>query len=62
MRGSTHVNNVTTVRIDLAKTVFSVRGVDAEGDDVLRKTVGRTKLSALIGLLPRCVIGLVWSA
>jgi transposase len=52
------VNNVTTVGIDLAKNVFSLHGVDARGNVVLHKTVGRGKLLALIAQLPRCVIGL----
>jgi transposase len=52
------VNNVTTVGIDLAKNVFSLHGVDAQGRIVLRKTISRGKLLALIAQLPCCVIGL----
>lgn len=52
------MNNVTTVGIDLAKNVFSLHGVDAQGRIVLRKTVSRGKLLALIAQLPCCVIGL----
>jgi transposase len=52
------VTNVTTVGIDLAKNVFSVHGVDAHGDVVLRKTLGRARLLALIAQLPPCLIGM----
>lgn len=52
------MNNVTTVGIDLAKNVFSLHGVDAQGHVVLRKTVNRGKLLALVAQLRCCVIGL----
>ena len=35
------MNKITTVGVDLAKSVFSVHGVDADGRTVLRKTVRR---------------------
>ena len=38
------MGNVTTVGIDLAKNVFSLHGVDANGAVVLRKTVSRARL------------------
>lgn len=50
--------NVTTCGIDLAKAVFSVHAVDGSGGVVLRKTVGRARLMALIAQLPPCLIGL----
>ena len=52
------MNNVTTVGIDLAKNVFSVHGVDAQGREVLRRTVRREQLLALIAQLPSCLIGM----
>jgi transposase len=52
------VGNVTTCGIDLAKTVFSVHAVDGAGTVVLRKTVGRSRLVALIAQLPPCLIGM----
>ena len=52
------MDNVTTVGIDLAKNVFSLHGVDQHGSTVLRKTVSRTKLAALVAQLPPCLIGL----
>jgi transposase len=44
--------------IDLAKSVFTVHGVDDAGRTVLRKTVRREKLMELIVALPPCLIGM----
>ncbi len=52
------MNDVTTVGIDLAKSVFSLHGVDACGAVVLRKSVSRAKLSELVAQLPPCLIGM----
>ena len=52
------MREITTVGVDLAKSVFSVHGVDAAGRTVLRKTVRREKLLELIAALPPCLIGM----
>ena len=52
------MTDVTTVGIDLAKNVFSVHGVGAEGAVVLRRSVGRAKLLELIAQLPPSLIGM----
>lgn len=52
------MNNVTTVGIDLAKNVFSLHGVDASGREVLRRTVRREQLLALIAQVPACLVGM----
>jgi len=52
------MDKVTTVGIDLAKNTFSVHGVDAAGNVLLRKNVSRARLTALIAQLAPCVIGL----
>jgi len=50
---------IVTVGIDLAKNVFAVHGVDAEGCAVLvRPAVARSKLLELIAALPPCLIGM----
>jgi transposase len=51
------MDDVTTVGIDLAKNVFSVHGVDAQGQVRLRKTISRSRLVGLVAQLPRCLIG-----
>ena len=52
------MEKITTVGVDLAKSVFSVHGVDARGHPVLRKTVRRDKLLELMASLPPCLIGM----
>ena len=52
------MSNVTTCGIDLAKNVFSLHAVDGHGVVVLRKTVPRARLAAVVAQLPACVIGL----
>ena len=52
------MKEITTVGIDLAKSVFSVHGVDRLGHTVLRKTVRREKVMELISTLPPCLIGM----
>jgi transposase len=49
---------ITTVGLDLAKSVFTVHGVDEHGKAVLRKTVRRGKLLELFAQLPACVVGM----
>ena len=47
------MNLVSTLGIDLAKSIFSVHGVNSEGVVVLRRTLSRAKLSELVAQLPR---------
>jgi len=49
---------VTTVGVDLAKSVFSIHGVDERGNAVLKKSVRRAKLLELFAQLPPCVVGM----
>ncbi len=52
------MEQITTVGIDLAKSVFSLHGVDGAGRVVLRKTVRRDQLVATVAGLPPCLIGM----
>jgi transposase len=52
------VNEVTTVGIDLAKNVFALHGVDSGGQVVLRRSVRRSQLTAVVAQLPACLIGM----
>lgn len=50
---------IVFVGIDLAKNVFALHGVDERGKPVLvRSSVARVKLHALIASLPACTIGM----
>ena len=48
----------TMIGIDLAKNVFQVHGVDAEGSTVLRKPLRRAQVLAFFSRLPRCLVGM----
>src|SRR3954469_19486569 len=52
------MGEVTTIGLDLAKHVFQVHGVDAEGATVLRKQLRRGQLVAFFARLPGCLVGL----
>lgn len=49
---------ITTVGIDLAKSVFQVHGVDERGKAVLRKQIKRAQLVEYFANLPPCLIGM----
>src|SRR5262249_25536981 len=46
------MGEVTTIGLDLAKHVFQVHGVDAEGATVLRKQLRRAQVLAFFSRLP----------
>jgi transposase len=52
------MEKITTVGIDLAKSVFSLHGVDGAGRVVLRKTLRRDQLVAAVAGLSPCLIGM----
>ena len=49
---------ITTIGIDLAKTVFQVHGVDERGKAVLRKQLKRKDLLSFFANLEPCLIGM----
>ena len=49
---------ITTVGIDLAKSVFQIHGVDARGKAVLRKQLKRGEMVNFFVTLPPCLIGM----
>ena len=49
---------LTTIGIDLAKTVFQVHGVDAHGKVSLKKQLKRGQVAAFFANLPPCLIGM----
>ena len=52
------MNEVITIGLDLAKNVFQVHGVDAEGNVVIRKQLRRRQVMAFFKKLPPCLIGI----
>ena len=47
-----------TIGIDIAKSVFQIHGVDADGTVVIRKRVGRAKVLEFFSGLPPCLVGM----
>jgi transposase len=52
------MKDITTIGLDLAKHVFQVHGVDAEGATVVRKQLRRGQVVAFFAGLPACLVGL----
>src|ERR1700747_3246794 len=52
------MGEVSTIGLDIAKSVFQVHGVDAEGTVVIRKRIGRAKVLAFFARLPSCLVGI----
>jgi transposase len=52
------MNQVVTIGLDIAKSVFQVHGVDVDGAVALRRRLTRGRLLAFFAKLPRCLIGL----
>jgi len=50
--------SVTTIGLDLAKSIFQVHGVDAQGRAVLKRRIRRRDLLAFFEELPSCLVGM----
>jgi transposase len=49
---------VTTIGLDIAKSVFRVHGVDEHGNVVVRRQLRRRQVLAFFEKLPLCLVGL----
>src|SRR6266496_3970622 len=49
---------VTTIGLDIAKSVFQVHGVDAEGKVIIRRKLKRRYVAAFFQKLPPCLVGI----
>ena len=52
------MGEVSTIGLDIAKSVFQVHGVDVAGAVVIRKRVSRAKVLGYFGELPACLVGI----
>ena len=52
------MQKVTTIGLDIAKSVFQVHGVDAAGQVVIRRQLKRRQVLAFFEKLPPCLIGI----
>ncbi len=49
---------ITTIGVDLAKTVFQVHGIDGSGKAVVRKRLRRNQVLTFFAQLPTCLVGM----
>jgi len=49
---------ITTIGLDLAKSVFQVHGVDATGQVVVRRSLRRAQMLPFFARLPSCLVGM----
>ena len=52
------MRNVTTIGLDIAKNVFQVHGVDADGAVVVRQRLTRSRMLKFFTKLPACLVGI----
>ena len=52
------MGEVSTIGVDIAKSVFQIHGVDADGTVVIRKRVSRAKVLEFFAKLPPCLVGM----
>jgi transposase len=52
------MQTVTTIGLDIAKSVFQVHGVDAAGQVIIRRQLKRRHVLAFFQKLPRCRVGI----
>jgi transposase len=52
------MTRITTIGIDLAKKVFQIHGVDAEGKIVVARKLRRKEVLAFFAKLPPCLVGM----
>ena len=52
------MQGMTTIGLDIAKSVFQVHGVDAEGKVLIRRQLKRRYVLAFFEKLPPCLVGI----
>ena len=52
------MGTITTIGLDIAKSVFQEHGIDATGEVVVRRRLSRGRILAFFEKLPRCLVGM----
>ena len=52
------MQTVTTIGLDIAKSVFQIHGVDAAGQVLIRRQLKRRTVLAFFEKLPPCLVGI----
>lgn len=50
------MEKVATISLDIAKSVFQVHGVGADGEFVIRRQLTRARMLPFFAKLPRCLV------
>ncbi len=53
-----NIQTITTIGLDIAKSVFQVHGIDAEGTVILRRQLKRRYVLVFFQKLPPCLVGI----
>jgi hypothetical protein len=56
--GEPDMQAVTTIGLDIAKSVFQVHGIDAAGNVIVRRQLKRRYVLAFFQKLPPCLVGI----
>lgn len=52
------MKEITTIGLDIAKSVFQIHGVDSEGKVIARRQLRRRQVLPYFAKLPSCLIGI----
>ena len=52
------MESITTIGLDIAKSVFQVHGVDADGNVILRRQLKRRFVLVFFEKMPPCLVGI----
>jgi transposase len=52
------MHTITTIGLDIAKSVFQVHGIDAQGKVIIRLQLKRRYVLAFFQKLPPCLVGI----
>ena len=52
------MQTITTIGFDIAKSVFQVHGVDADGQVLIRRQLKRRQVKTFFQKLPPCLVGI----
>ncbi len=58
MKGEPSEMEVSTIGLDIAKSVFQVHGLDEAGEVVIRKQLRRSQVMRFFEMLPPCLVGI----
>jgi len=52
------IQAITTIGLDIAKSVFQVHGIDVEGNVIIRRQLKRRYVLTFFQKLPSCLVGI----